>query len=70
MQCPRCHAQNSEGRRFCAECGTSLGRACRSCGFANEPEAEFCGGCGERLGRAEKSPSPHPIRRGILSSGS
>ena len=24
MQCPRCRAENREGRRFCGECGLSL----------------------------------------------
>src|SRR5260370_18841549 len=24
MQCPRCHAENREGRRFCGECGLSF----------------------------------------------
>ena len=49
MQCPRCRAENRQGRRFCAECGASLTRACSSCGFINEPAEKFCGGCGARL---------------------
>jgi len=24
MRCPRCHADNSDASRFCAECGTAL----------------------------------------------
>jgi predicted amidophosphoribosyltransferase len=36
MQCPRCHAKNPEGRRFCGECGLSFASACPSCGFLNE----------------------------------
>lgn len=28
MRCPRCEAENREGRRFCAECGASLALAC------------------------------------------
>ena len=46
MQCPRCHAENREGRRFCGECGLSLALACPSCGFLNEGSEKFCGGCG------------------------
>ncbi len=46
MQCPRCHAENRDGRRFCGECGLSLALVCASCGFANEGSEKFCGGCG------------------------
>jgi len=46
MLCPRCHAKNREGRRFCAECGESLALSCPSCGFVNEGSEKFCGGCG------------------------
>jgi class 3 adenylate cyclase/tetratricopeptide (TPR) repeat protein len=49
MQCSRCHAENKEGRRFCARCGAPLARECPVCRFANETEAEFCGGCGRAL---------------------
>jgi class 3 adenylate cyclase/tetratricopeptide (TPR) repeat protein len=50
MQCARCQHDNREGRRYCAECGTSLALACPSCGFSNEPGEKFCGGCGAPLG--------------------
>ena len=53
MQCPRCHQQNRQGRRFCSECGASLALACPSCGFSNEPAEKFCGGCGQPLGSAQ-----------------
>ena len=49
MRCPKCQAENREGRRFCAECGASLSLACPSCGFSNEPGEKFCGGCGQPL---------------------
>src|SRR5262245_37607225 len=49
MTCPRCGTVNSTGRRFCAECGSSLAFACPSCGFSNEPGVKFCGGCGAAL---------------------
>ena len=49
MRCPKCQADNREGRRFCAECGASLNLACLSCGFSNEPGEKFCGGCGQPL---------------------
>src|SRR5215471_14195825 len=49
MTCSRCGTVNSGGRRFCAECGSSLALACPSCGFSNEPGVKFCGGCGAAL---------------------
>src|SRR5262245_16134297 len=47
--CPRCHAENREGRRFCGECGLSFASTCPSCGFLNEGSEKFCGGCGKSL---------------------
>src|SRR5437660_583882 len=44
MQCPRCHTENREGRRFCCECGLSFASTCPSRGFLNEastPCADF-----------------------------
>ncbi len=62
MKCLRCHADNREGRRFCAQCGASLALSCPSCGFTNEPGEKFCGGCGHPLGAAESvSPQPGPL---------
>jgi class 3 adenylate cyclase len=49
MTCPRCHAENREGRRFCAKCAAPLATACPSCGFSNEPGEDFCGGCAASL---------------------
>jgi class 3 adenylate cyclase len=58
MQCPRCQAENREGRRFCAECGASLALSCSACGFANEPGEKFCGGCGVPLTSVRPTPEP------------
>jgi class 3 adenylate cyclase len=49
MQCPRCNAENREGRRFCGECGLSFASACPACGFRNDGSEKFCGGCGRSL---------------------
>jgi class 3 adenylate cyclase/tetratricopeptide (TPR) repeat protein len=46
LQCPRCQAENREGRRFCGECGLSFASTCPACGFLNEGSEKFCGGCG------------------------
>jgi len=58
MQCPRCHAENREGRRFCGECGLSFASACPSCGFLNEGSEKFCGGCGKSLAAAPTPAEP------------
>jgi class 3 adenylate cyclase len=58
MPCPRCQAENRQGRRFCAECGASLACPCPSCGFSNDPGEKFCGGCG--LSLASPLPSVEP----------
>ena len=58
MQCPRCHAENREGRRFCGECGLSFASTCSSCGFLNEGSEKFCGGCGRSLNSAAASTEP------------
>ena len=69
MQCLQCHAENREGRRFCAECGAPLSIACPDCGFANDPGEKFCGGCGKTLSAAaatetaQKREAPEPERR-------
>src|SRR4029453_14567364 len=49
MQCPRCHAENRAGRRFCGDCGLPFASTCQSCGFQNEGTEKFCGGCGRSL---------------------
>ena len=58
MQCPRCHAENREGRRFCGECGLSFASTCASCGFLNEGSERFCGGCGRSLAPSPTFPEP------------
>jgi class 3 adenylate cyclase/tetratricopeptide (TPR) repeat protein len=65
MRCLKCAAENREGRRFCAECGTALKLACSSCGALNEPGEKFCGDCGSVLAQpadarqAAAAASPH-----------
>src|SRR5437879_11849005 len=58
MQCPRCQAENREGRRFCGECGLSFASTCPSCGFLNEGSERFCGGCGKSLAAGASGSSP------------
>jgi len=49
MRCARCGADNREGPKFCAQCGSSLAARCARCGASNEPEEKFCGDCGASL---------------------
>jgi class 3 adenylate cyclase/tetratricopeptide (TPR) repeat protein len=56
MLCPRCHAENREGRRFCSKCAAPLAVVCGSCGFTNDPGDEFCGGCAQSLRADTKMP--------------
>jgi hypothetical protein len=62
MQCPRCHADNRAGRKFCAACGQALVLPCSQCAFVNDPGDRFCGGCGQALTTAPAlsatAPSP------------
>ena len=49
MRCQECGAENRPGRKFCAQCGSALLRACPYCRSTNEPGAKFCGECGASL---------------------
>src|SRR5205809_178285 len=77
MECPRCHAANADGARFCGECGASLTRdaTCSGCGHLNPPGQEFWNGCGQPLGAsapaATRDPSaytPKHLAEKILTS--
>jgi class 3 adenylate cyclase/tetratricopeptide (TPR) repeat protein len=58
LRCPRCQAENREGRRFCGECGLSFASTCPSCGFLNEGREKFCGGCGISLTSSAATAEP------------
>ncbi len=64
MRCIICQSENSDGLKFCNECGSPLQRQCAKCGFANAPQAKFCGECGASLGGETSSqplaPNPQP----------
>ena len=46
-RCPSCGHRNTEGVKFCQECGTKLGASfCKSCGVELPPGTRFCGECG------------------------
>jgi membrane protease subunit (stomatin/prohibitin family) len=51
--CPKCGFQNTQGTKFCGNCGTSLqvqpGVNCAKCGTLNAAVAKFCSNCGNPL---------------------
>ncbi len=47
--CSSCRTPNQAGRKFCAQCGTGLGRPCAVCGTLNPASDRFCGECGSAL---------------------
>ena len=54
MQCPKCHYNNPEGNKFCAECGTKLQMApstlvCPHCGHTIPADSKFCPDCGSKI---------------------
>ena len=58
MRCPRCHAPNREGVRFCEDCGSRLALRCPSCGAEAPFGRRFCGACGAALGAYSRFVSP------------
>jgi hypothetical protein len=60
MTCPRCHAENRDGLRFCEDCGTRLTLTCAQCGGDLAPGGRFCSSCGTPAGieSAGRTPSP------------
>lgn len=49
MTCLNCSTENTDGRKFCRECGRLMVHYCQKCGFANSLHDNYCGGCGVNL---------------------
>ena len=66
MNCPKCGADNREGRKFCAKCAAPLARLCPQCGASNDPGENFCGECAAALAQSPtvsaKKSNDAPIR--------
>ncbi len=58
MRCRNCNAENSEGQKFCDNCGASLTNRCPRCGAATRPGQRFCGDCGRALTPAAPASAP------------
>ncbi|HEX8811007.1 MAG TPA: adenylate/guanylate cyclase domain-containing protein, partial [Terracidiphilus sp.] len=58
MRCPKCDAENPEGKKFCADCGAALGTRCSACGADSPVGKRFCGNCGAKLSDDEGTAEP------------
>lgn len=47
--CPNCQAVNNKSAKFCASCGTNLGKECPNCHAQVGLNAKFCPNCGTDL---------------------
>jgi class 3 adenylate cyclase len=47
MHCPRCHAENLVGARFCSNCGAPLTNRCSNCQAELQTGSRFCRNCGQ-----------------------
>jgi class 3 adenylate cyclase/tetratricopeptide (TPR) repeat protein len=46
MLCSACGTENSQGKKFCTQCGAALAPTCVACGAALVGGEKFCGECG------------------------
>src|SRR5258708_7956123 len=58
MRCSNCGAENSEGNRFCGDCGAALAHGCARCAADNPAGKRFCGDCGAALLASDGSTQP------------
>jgi class 3 adenylate cyclase len=58
MRCSNCGAENSEGNRFCGDCGAALAHGCARCGADNPAGKRFCWDCGAALVASDGSTQP------------
>jgi class 3 adenylate cyclase len=62
--CGTCGAANPAGKRFCANCASSLSLVCPACGAPVEPAHRFCGDCAAPLGTATApTAAPEAVER-------
>src|SRR3989442_13391210 len=60
MRCPQCAHENSQGVKFCGECGARFQALCPACKAVNLPTNKFCGECGQPLAPGAPAPPPAP----------
>src|SRR5215472_16516840 len=49
MRCAKCGTESKTGRKFCANCGSTLAIRCPDCSAENDPSSKFCEDCGAAL---------------------
>ena len=49
MRCSQCGHDNTDGAKFCNECGARLELVCLACASVNPPGSNFCNECGVSL---------------------
>ncbi|MEQ2040984.1 zinc ribbon domain-containing protein [Mediterraneibacter gnavus] len=59
MICPKCNADNSDGAKFCSQCGIPLERKeirqqCLNCGEELDEDYKFCSKCGRKIDESEQ----------------
>jgi ribosomal protein L40E len=59
MKCPKCQAENSEGKKFCRKCGLEMATAYPRCGAKLQPDDTFCGDCGLRIEAVDQTTPFH-----------
>jgi class 3 adenylate cyclase len=64
MRCSKCGTESLSGKRFCAECGSSLPIRCPKCGADSPANARFCADCGTNLVRRDTDTSEAPSTGG------
>jgi tetratricopeptide (TPR) repeat protein len=52
VQCPRCEAENPQGRKYCRECGAPLVISCPKCESEEPAGTRHCGQCGSNIALA------------------
>jgi len=62
MNCPYCHSENEESKKFCSDCGAKLQMTCPRCSVTILPGDKFCGECGHEL-----APSPTAKEKALPS---
>jgi class 3 adenylate cyclase/tetratricopeptide (TPR) repeat protein len=58
MLCSACGTENSQGKRFCTECGAPLASTCVTCGAALVGDEKFCGECGTAVSGPQSALPP------------
>ena len=48
IKCPNCGAMNSQGTKFCGECGSKLSQDTWKCECGAENTGKFCQSCGKK----------------------